>query len=201
MADNKGVMIFIELVDGKLSAIAKELLGAGRKLANELKEELSAVAAGSGVANAAAEAIAFGADKVYVVDAALLKDYRTDAYVTVVRRWSSRANPRILLLGQTTIGRDLAPRAAARLATAAVPGLHCAGHRCRDQAAVNDQAGLRRQRPRDLQYGTLPQIATVRAKAMAALEPDADRKGQVVAVDAGLDPAAIKTTVLQKGGA
>ena len=45
---------------------------------------------------------------------------------------------------------------------------------------------------------TLPQIATVRAKAMAALEPDAARKGQVVAVDAGLDPAAIKTTVLQK---
>jgi len=198
MADNKGVMIFIELVDGKLSAIAKELLGAGRKLANELKEELSAVAAGSGVANTAAEAIAFGADKVYVVDAALLKDYRTDAYVTVVEKVVKQANPRILLLGQTTIGRDLAPRAAARLATAAV--LDC--------IALDIDAATKQLLMTKPVYGgnaraiysmeTLPQIATVRAKAMAALEPDADRKGQVVAVDAGLDPAAIKTTVLQK---
>ena len=198
MADNKGVMIFIELVDGKLSAIAKELLGAGRKLANELKEELSAVAAGSGVANAAAEAIAFGADKVYVVDAALLKDYRTDAYVTVVEKVVKQANPRILLLGQTTIGRDLAPRAAARLATAAV--LDC--------IALDIDAATKQLLMTKPVYGgnaraiysmeTLPQIATVRAKAMAALEPDAARKGQVVAVDAGLDPAAIKTIVLQK---
>jgi len=198
MADNKGVMIFIELVDGKLSAIAKELLGAGRKLANDLKEELSAVAAGSGVANTAAEAIAFGADKVYVVDAALLKDYRTDAYVTVVEKVVKQANPRILLLGQTTIGRDLAPRAAARLATAAV--LDC--------IALDIDAATKQLLMTKPVYGgnaraiysmeTLPQIATVRAKAMAALEPDAARKGQVVAVDAGLDPAAIKTTVLQK---
>jgi hypothetical protein len=42
MADNKGVMIFTEVMDGKLTAVAKELLGAGRKLANDLKEELSA---------------------------------------------------------------------------------------------------------------------------------------------------------------
>jgi electron transfer flavoprotein alpha subunit len=198
MADNKGVMIFIELVDGKLSAIAKELLGAGRKLANELKEELSAVAAGSGVANTAAEAIAFGADKVYVVDAALLKDYRTDAYVTVVEKVVKQANPRILLMGQTTIGRDLAPRAAARLATAAV--LDC--------IALDIDAATKQLLMTKPVYGgnaraiysmeTFPQIATVRAKAMAALEPDAARKGQVVAVDAGLDPAAIKTTVLQK---
>ena len=120
MADNKGVMIFAEVIDGKLTAVAKELLGAGRKLANDLKEELSALVAGSGVGNIAAEAISFGADKVYVVDALLLKDYRTDAYVAVLEKVIKQANPRIVLMGQTTIGRDLAPRAAFRLATAAV---------------------------------------------------------------------------------
>jgi electron transfer flavoprotein alpha subunit len=156
------------------------------------------VVAGSGVANIAAEAISFGADKVYVVDAALLKDYRTDAYVAVVEKVVKQANPRILLLGQTTIGRDLAPRAAARLATAAV--LDC--------IALDIDAATKQLLMTKPVYGgnaraiysmeTLPQIATVRAKAMAALEPDAARKGQVVAVDAGLDPAAIKTTVLQK---
>lgn len=68
MADNKGVMILAETIDGKLAPIAKELLGCGRKLANEFKEELSALLVGSGVTSVAAEAITFGADKVYVVD-------------------------------------------------------------------------------------------------------------------------------------
>jgi len=120
MADNKGVMILIETTDGKLTNMAQELLGAGRKLANDLTEELSALVVGAGVANVANEVIAFGADKVYVVDSPLLKDYRTDAYVSVVEKVVKQINPRIILMGQTTIGRDLAPRAACRLATGAI---------------------------------------------------------------------------------
>ena len=118
MADYQGVMIFAEITDGKLAPITKELLGIGRKLANDLSEELSALVAGYGVANIAAEAITFGADKVYIVDDPLLQDYRTDPYVAVVEKIAKQTNPRILLLGQTTIGRDLAPRAAFRLGTA-----------------------------------------------------------------------------------
>jgi electron transfer flavoprotein alpha subunit len=198
MADNKGVMIFIEVTDGKLAAIAKELLGAGRKLANDLTEELSALVVGSGVANIAAEAIAFGADKVYVVDDPLLKDYRTDSYVTVVEKVVKQANPRILLLGQTTIGRDLAPRAACRLVTAAI--LDC--------IALEIDTATKQLLLTKPVYGgnaraiytmeTLPQMATVRAKAMTALAPDSSRKGEVVAINAALDPSAIRTNVLQK---
>ena len=95
MADNKGVMIFTEVIEGKLAPIARELLGAGRKLANDLTEELSALVVGSGMANIAAEAITFGADKVYVADAPLLKDYRTDSYVAVVEKVIKQAQPRI----------------------------------------------------------------------------------------------------------
>jgi electron transfer flavoprotein alpha subunit len=168
MADNKGVMVFIEVIDGKPTNIAQELLGAGRKLANDLTEELSALVVGSGMANIAAEAITFGADKVYIVDAPLLKDYRTDAYVSVVDKVVKQANPRILLMGQTTIGL---------LMTKPVYG-------------GNARAIYTME--------TLPQVATVRAKAMTALAPDSSRKGQVVVIDAGLDPAAIKTNVLQK---
>jgi electron transfer flavoprotein alpha subunit len=198
MADNKSVMIFIEVTDGKLAAIAKELLGAGRKLANDLTEELSALVIGNGVANIAAEAIAFGADKVYVVDDPLLKDYRTDSYVTVVEKVVKQVNPRILLMGQTTIGRDLAPRAACRLVTAAI--LDC--------IALEIDTATKQILLTKPVYGgnaraiytmeTLPQMATVRAKAMTAMAPDSSRKGEVVAIDAALDPAAIRTNVLQK---
>ncbi len=198
MAENKGVMIFTEVIDGKLAPIAKELLGAGRKLANELSEELSALVAGNGVANIAAEAIAFGADKVYVVDAPLLKDYRTDSYVAVVEKVVKQSHPRILLMGQTTIGRDLAPCAACRLVTAAV--LDC--------IALDIDAATKQLLLTKPVYGgnaraiytmeTFPQMATVRAKSMTALAPDSAREGEVIVIDAGLDSAAIRTNVLQK---
>ena len=52
-------MIFAEIIDGKLAPITRELLGIGRKLANDLSEELSVLVAGSGVGNIAAEAVVF----------------------------------------------------------------------------------------------------------------------------------------------
>jgi electron transfer flavoprotein alpha subunit len=59
-----------------------------------------------------------GADKVVVVDDEVLKDYQGDAYVHVGERICKEADPSVVLFGQTAIGRDLAPRLAARLGTA-----------------------------------------------------------------------------------
>ena len=84
MAENKGVMVCGEVSEGKLAAITKELLGGGRTLADALSEELSIVLMGSGIGDLANEMIAFGADKVYVVDDPLLADYQTDSYLAVM---------------------------------------------------------------------------------------------------------------------
>ena len=119
MAEYKGVMVYCEVAEGKLASIAAEGLGGGRKLADDLGEDLSAVLIGSDVSGLAKEAIASGADKVYVVDDPLLKDYQTDSYVTVTEKAVKQAMPQILILGQTTAGRDLAPRLAFRLGTTA----------------------------------------------------------------------------------
>jgi len=198
MADNKGIMIIAEVVNGALVAISKELLGAGRKLAGTLGEEVSAVLIGSGVAGAAQEAITSGADKVYVVDDEVLKDYRTDAYVTAAEKVIKEANPRIILAGQTTIGRDLMPRLAFRLNTAVTM----------DCVDLEIDAGTKTLQMTKPVYGgnaraiftsdLLPQMATVRAKAMSAIPPDSARKGEVVTVAAGIDGAAVRTNVLQK---
>ena len=91
MAEYKGVVICGEVVEGRLAAIATELLGCGRKLADELKEELSAVLIGSGVKESAPELIAYGADRVYVVDDPLLKDYQNDSYVAAMEKVVSQA--------------------------------------------------------------------------------------------------------------
>jgi electron transfer flavoprotein alpha subunit len=196
MAENKGVMVFGETAGGKLAAITAELLGCGSKLAKDLGKELSAVLVGSGVSNLAKEAIAFGADKVYVVDDPKLKDYQTDAYTSVMEKVINQAMPQILLLGQTSIGRDLAPRLAFRLKTAASLG-------CLDLAIDSSSKLLLQTKP---VYGgnaqavftteSFPQIATVRAKAMEPLEPDQSRKGEVITVDAALEPSPVK--VLEK---
>ena len=195
---SKGVMIFGEVMEGKLSAMATELLGCGRKLADDLGQKLSAVLVGSDVSSLAQEAIAFGADKVYVVDDPLLKDYQTDSYVPVMEKVAKQAMPQIILLGQTSIGRDLAPRLAFRLGAAATM----------DCVAVAIDPNSKRLSPTKPVYGgnaqavfayeTDPQIATVRAKVMSPLGRDASRKGQVVTIESGLAASAIRTKVLQK---
>lgn len=198
MAENKGVLIFCETKEGKLAAIATELLGCGRKLADDLGQELAAVLVGSGLAELAKEAIAYGADKVYVVDNPQLKDYQTDSYLSVMEKVIGQAAPQILLMGQTSLGRDLAPRLAFRFNTAASLG-------CLELAIDPKSKRLLQTKP---VYGgnaqavftteSFPQIATVRAKAMTPLEPDPSRKGEVVKIDAALDPSAIRTRVLEK---
>jgi electron transfer flavoprotein alpha subunit len=198
MAEYKGVLIYAEIGEGKLKAISTELLGCGRKLADDLGQELGAVLVGSGISSLAREAIAFGADRVYVVDDPLLEDYQTDSYVSVMAKVVKQVMPQILLLGQTSIGRDLAPRLAFRLGTAATTD-------CIELAIAPDSKLMLQTKP---VYGgnaqavftgqSYPQIATVRAKAMSPLERDDSRQGEVITIEAGLDPSAIRTRVLEK---
>jgi len=198
MADNKGVMILGEVTEGNLSSISTELLGCGRKLADELGQELSALLIGSAVRGCAQEAIAYGADRVYVVEDPLLEDYQADSYVAAAEKAAKESNPAILLLGQTEIGSDIAARLAFRLETAAV--LDCVA-----LEVDPDSKRLLQTKP---VYGgnaqaiyvtdTDPQIATVRAKSMTPLAKDDSRQGEVVNIDAGLDASAIRTKVLEK---
>jgi electron transfer flavoprotein alpha subunit len=199
MAGHKGVLIYGEVTGGKLDSISLELLGIGRKLADDLGQELGAVLLGSGIGDAAREAIAFGADKVYVVDDPVLKDYQTDSYTAVMERVCKQLLPDILLLGQTAIGRDLAPRLAFRLGTGLT--MDCI------EVHIDPETKLMVQtKP---VYGgnalavlacerTKPQMATIRVKAMSPLDRDDSRTGDIISIPAELDPTAIRTKVLDK---
>jgi electron transfer flavoprotein alpha subunit len=198
MADYKGVMTYCEITEGKLSSISHQALGFGRRLADDLGQELYAVLVGSDVGSFAGEAITRGADKVFVVDDPLLKAYRTDAYVSVMERVVRQVMPGILILGQTSVGRDLAPMLAFRLETTAT--LDCVGLaidpetklllRIKNVYGGNAQAAFT--------GDSYPQIATVRDKVLSPPEPDPSKRGEVIAIDAGLDPSAIRTTLLKK---
>ncbi|MEE8419645.1 MAG: electron transfer flavoprotein subunit alpha/FixB family protein [Dehalococcoidales bacterium] len=198
MSDNKGVLIYAEVSEGKLSSAAAELLGIGRKLADTLGQELSAVLIGGSVSGLAQDAIASGADKVYVVEDPLLEDYQTDSYLAVMEKVAGEVQPEIILLGQTSIGRDLAPRLAFRLDTAVTMD-------CIALEIDPDSKRLLQTKP---VYGgnaqavytsdSDPQIATVRSKVMDPAQTDSSRKGEVVNIEAGLDASTIRTKVLDK---
>ena len=113
----KNVWVFCEQRQGKMMPTTFELISEGRKLADELGVELCGILLGDNVDDIAKELGGYGADKVYVYNSPLLKDYTTDAYTKVITDAVEEIKPEILLFGASNIGRDLAPRCAARLHT------------------------------------------------------------------------------------
>ena len=117
LEEYKGVYVFAEQVDNKLSGIAFELLGKAKDLAADLNAEVAAVLIGSDVKGLADELAAYGADKVIVVDDPELKEYRTEPYAHALASVIEKYKPEIMLVGATAIGRDLGPRVSARVQT------------------------------------------------------------------------------------
>ena len=196
MAENKGILVLGEIAGGQLLSITRELLGCGRKLAAELGEGLSCLLAGDAVGDLSKEAFAFGADRVYVAEDPALKQYQAGSYIQVADAVVKEVSPRIILLGNTNMGADLAPRLAFRLGV----GL------AMDCLELSLDAGTKRLMQTSSVYGgnaqaiftaeTAPQIATVRVKAMSPIERDGSRKGEVIPVKVAIDMAAVKTKVV-----
>lgn len=163
--------------------MAKELLCVGGRLAADSGKQLVAVLIGSGLNGVGEEAIAHGAQKVYVIDQPSLKDYITDNYLFAMEKVIETVQPEIILLGQTTIGKDLTPWLAFKLNTGA--SLDCI-----DLSIDPDSKRLLMTKPI---YGgnahavqvcrSDPQLATVRMKTMEPAQKDDSRSGNIVGMD------------------
>jgi electron transfer flavoprotein alpha subunit len=197
MAEYKGILVCGELADGKLASITTELLGCGRKLANSLQEDLSCLLVSDAIGEASKEAIAFGADKVYAVEHPALKEYQADFYMQAIEKLVKEISPRTILMGQTFMGRDLAPRLAFRLGTSLATD-------CLDLSIDPETKLLIQTRP---VYGgnaqaiftseLVPQVVTVRTKAMSPLERDDSRKGEVVPTKIDIDTSKVRAKILE----
>ena len=117
--DYKDIWVYVEQRDGKLMNVALELLGQATKLAKDIDDvtKVCALLVGDGVEDLKDECYKYGADVVYYIEDPLLKQYTTDAYTKVIVDAVNEYKPEILMYGATHIGRDLAPRVAARLNT------------------------------------------------------------------------------------
>ena len=197
--DNKGILLCGEVTEGKLAPITLELLGIGRKLAGQSGEELSILLMGSGIGGLGQEAIAFGADKVYIADDPLLENYNSDVCTMVAANLCQKILPSIVLLGQTDIGLDLAPRLAGRLGG----GLSMD---CIELAIDSETKLLVQTRPvfggnalaTMISKTARPQMATIRSGSMAPADRDDSRKGEVIDVATTVDPSMVKVKVVER---
>lgn len=117
IADYKGVWVFAEQREGVLEKVSLEILGEGRRIADELGVKLTALLLGQNIESLAKTLAEHGADEVLVADDKNLEHYTTDAYTKVICDLAKERKPGILFVGATFIGRDLGPRIAGRLLT------------------------------------------------------------------------------------
>jgi electron transfer flavoprotein alpha subunit len=113
----RGVWVYVEQLNGRAEPVSWQLLGKGKELARDLEVELAAVVLGSDVERLADEAAGYGADRVYLIDAPILKDYRAETHLRACAYLVEKYSPEILLIGATGLGRDLAGAIATRLQT------------------------------------------------------------------------------------
>ena len=194
LEEYKGVYIYAQQVDNKLSDIAFELIGKAKELAADLNTEVTAVLLGSNVKGLADELGEYGADKVIVVDNPALETYRTEPYAQALVSVVEEYKPEILLVGATAIGRDLGPTVSARVATGltadctkleigdfplnAVPG--------KESEQKHNQLLMTRPAFGGNTIATIacpdnrPQMATVRPGVMQKLPKEAGRKAEVI---------------------
>ncbi|MTI82776.1 MAG: electron transfer flavoprotein subunit alpha/FixB family protein [Firmicutes bacterium] len=113
----KGIWVYVEQLDSQIKKVSLEVLTAGRKMADELGEEVCAVLLGKGVAELAPTLGDYGADKVYLAEDDSLENYTTDGYANVIAEIVKENEPYAFLYGYTILGRDLAAQVAQKVET------------------------------------------------------------------------------------
>lgn len=193
----KDVYVFVEQREGEIQKVAIELLGKARELADQLNEKVVAILLGYQIAGKAQELIAYGADVVVCADERELVQYNTEPYAQAITQIVRDRKPAIVLIGATTIGRDLGPRLSARLETGLTAD--CTG------LAISDDRDLLMTRPAfggNLMATIIckehrPQMSTVRPGVMRAKVADPARQGEVEQVKIDFDKSKFKVKILE----
>jgi electron transfer flavoprotein alpha subunit len=188
------VWVVAEQKEGKLKKVSLELLGIGKKLAEESGGSLSALLLGHGIDGLAQELDGYGAGKIFVCDSETLKVYSNESYAKAIVDLIKAHNPAVLLGGATASGRDLFPRVAARLQTGLASD--CVG------LEINDEGLLVAERPMfagkvlvdTITPEARPQIACLRPNVLPVPEKGSD-KAEIEKVTPELQPQDLKAAV------
>ncbi len=190
----KGVWIVAEQRDGALRKVSYELASTARKLADQLGDEVGAVLVGGpGTEALAAQLGKYGVDKVYVAEDPALEPYTTDAHSQAVAAAVKAYDPAILLFAASVQGKDLSARLVGKLATGMATD-------CTDIKIVDGKMVAVRPMYAGKCYGEVvvegtPQMASLRPNVFPVVENP--KNAEIIKFDPGLDPASLKTKVLE----
>lgn len=186
----KNIWVFAEHREEKIQNVTYELLGEAQKLAKDLNCEVCAVLLGDkNIEEEASHLFAHGAQKVYQVTDPELKNYKTAPYTRVITELINKHKPEIMLIGATTMGRDLAARLAIRVNCGLTAD-------CTDLAIDQEKKILLQTRPAFggnimatiISPNHRPQMATVRPKVFKKSDKNPANKGQLIKETVALKP-------------
>ncbi len=198
MAINEGLLIFGEIVDGEIVTSTKELLNLGRRLGNLLGQKVNALLIGKDIEEKANELIKLGADNVYIVNGTQFTNPSPDLYLAIITEVCKELESRIILLSNTDMGRDVAPRLSVRLN--GVVTLDCT-----DLYIHEETKRLVQVKP---VYGGnaiahwvselgVPQIITIRPRSVMPSTPDQSRKGDIIKLNISIGQSMIKAKLIE----
>lgn len=193
----KDIYVFIEQRDGVVQNVALELIHKAQELAKQLNEKVVALFLGHNITDQAQELIAYGADLVLCVDAPEVAQYQTEPYTQAITQIIKDRKPSIVLIGATTIGRDLGPRLSARIETGLTAD--CTA------LEISEERDLLMTRPAfggNLMATIVckdhrPQMSTVRPGVMLKGIKEESRKGIVETVQISFDHSKFKVKILE----
>ncbi|RLB13003.1 MAG: electron transfer flavoprotein subunit alpha/FixB family protein [Deltaproteobacteria bacterium] len=192
----QGVWAIAEQREGEFRKITYEIVSEGRRLADKLGQQLTAVVLGSGIKDKAAELAQYGADKVIVADHSALEPYTADAYVSVLGQLAQAETPEIIVMGASTQGKDLAPRLAARLDVAMAQD--CTQFDIEDGKLVAVRPIFTGKAYAKVTFeNSVPNIVTARPNVMPINEPDSGKTAETVDAQFSLDEAELKSKVAE----
>jgi electron transfer flavoprotein alpha subunit len=198
MSDRGGVLFLAERKGQGLAKISGELATAAAALAAQLGEEVFALLAGTGLESSAKELAGLGVNKVYVADEALYSRYQAEPYSGLITQLVEQAKPRVILLGHTELGCDLAPRLASKLDVAWAAN-------CVALDANPASGALKITRPvfggkangLFTLSGSGPHVATIGQAVFDPAVTAAGALGKLVPFSAALDPAGFRSALLE----
>ncbi len=188
----QGILVFAEQVDGSFRKVAFEAVSEARRLADTLGEMVTSVVLGSGIEGIAGELGKYGADKILVGDDPALADYATDAYANVLLDIVTNSDPRILLLGASSQGKDVAARLGARLDVGLA--MDCIAIRLDGEVFIATKPMYGGKVLAEVAVDGVPQIAAIRPNVMDIAE--AAKAGDVERVE--VNTGSVTTRVVEK---
>lgn len=193
----QGIAVYIDHVDGRVHPVSYELLGKARELADKIQQEVLALFMGENIGAAAEELRHYGADRIFVCDKPALAKFNMEPYANVFAQFIRQVKPAAILVGATPVGRQLAPRVAARFHTGLTADCTVLD--------IRENTDLVQIRPafggnimaEILTPNNRPQMATVRYKIMDAPQRSEAARGRIETL--AVDDAALVSRIAVRG--